>query len=103
MTVHNHDTAQGDGVAVGSPGLGGRVVVLPEKGDATDWHPYKPGEDYTVTALSRFRFRREVRCADGSTAVEEYDLQPGSTIKRSGPFEHRVINLADSPAVFQKG
>lgn len=103
MTVHNHDTAQGDGVAVGSPNLKGRIVVLPEKGDATDWHPYKDGEEYTVTALSRFQFRREVRRADGSTVAEEYDLQPGSTVKRVGPFEHRVINLSDSPGVFSKG
>jgi len=103
MTVHNHDTAPGDGVAVGSPNSKGRVVVLPERGDATDWHPYKDGDEYTVTALSRFQFRREVRRADGSTTVEEYDLQPGSTVKRVGPFEHRVINLSDSPAVFRKG
>lgn len=103
MAVRNHDTTQGDGVAVGSPNLKGRVVVLPEKGDATDWHPYKDGQVYTVTALARFQFRREVRQADGSSYVEEYDLQPGSTVKRAGPFEHRVINLSDAPAVFLKG
>lgn len=103
MTVRNHDTAKGDGVAIGSPTLKGQVVVLPEKGDATDWHPYKDGQAYTVTALSRLRFRREVRRPDGSTDVEEYDLQPGSTIKRVGPFEHRVINLGDAPAVLLKG
>ena len=103
MAVRNHDTAQGDGVAIGSPKLQGRVVVLPEKGDATDWHSYKDGQTYTVTALAHFQFRREVRCADGSSVVEEYDLQPGSTIKRTGPFEHRVINLAERPAVFLKG
>lgn len=103
MAVRNHDTAQGDGVAVGSPNLKGRVVVLPEKGDATDWHSYKDGQVYTVTAMGRFQFRREVRRADGSTYVEEYDLQPGSTITRTGPFEHRVINVSDAPAVFMKG
>jgi len=102
MTVTNHDTATGDGVAIGSPNLRGRIVVLPEKGDATGWHPYHAGQDYTVVALSRFQFRRELRRADGSTTVEEYDLQPGSTIKRSGPFEHRVTNLSDAPAVFMK-
>src|SRR3546814_916581 len=75
MAVRNHDTAQGDGVAIGAPNLKGRVVVLPEKGDATDWQSYKDGQAYTGTALAHFRFRREVRCADGSSAVEEYDLQ----------------------------
>lgn len=103
MTVRNHDTAAGDGVAIGSPNLKGRIVVLPEKNDATDWHAYKDGEVYTVTALSHFRFRREVKRADGSTSTEEYDLQPGSTITRTGPFEHRVTNLAEEPAVFRKG
>lgn len=103
MTVHNHDTKPGDGVAIGSPNLKGRIVVLPERGDATDWHPYKDGQVYTVTALSRLQFQREVRRPDGTTAVEEYDLQPGSTIKRTGPFEHRVTNLSDTPAVFMKG
>ena len=103
MAVHNHDTASGDGVAVGSPNLKGRVVVLPEKGDATDWHAYRDGETYTVSAIARFRFRREVRRADGSAHAEEYDLQPGSTVTRTGPFEHRIINLSDSPAVFLKG
>src|SRR3546814_8893483 len=77
MAVRNHDTAQGDGVAIGSPKLQGRVVVLPEQGDATDWHSYKDGQVYTVTALAHFHFRREVRRADGSSAVEEYDCNPG--------------------------
>ena len=103
MAVHNHDTAAGDCVAIGSPKLQGRIVVLPEKNDATDWHSYKDGEVYTVTALSRFQFRRDVKRADGSTFAEEYDLQPGSTIKRTGPFEHRVTNLAETPGVFRKG
>ncbi len=103
MTVRNYDTAQGDGVAIGSPGRTRPIIVLPEKGDATDWHAYDAGQEYLVRAISHFHFRREIRMPDGSTAVEEYDLQPGSTIKRSGPFEHRVINLADTPAVFCKG
>mgnify|MGYP003636135559 CR=1 FL=1 len=87
MTVHNHDTSKGDGVAIGSPNVKGRLVVFPEKGDATEWHKY----------------RREVRRADGTTDAEEYDLQPGSTIKRSGPFEHRVISQSEEPAMFRKG
>ncbi|WP_339850875.1 hypothetical protein [uncultured Nisaea sp.] len=103
MTVHNHDTSKGDGVAIGSPNVKGRLVVFPEKGDATEWHKYGADETYTVTALTRFLFRREVRRADGTTDAEEYDLQPGSTIKRSGPFEHRVISQSEEPAMFRKG
>lgn len=103
MTVKKYDTAAGDGVSIGSPGRSRPIIVLPEPGDATDWHSYKSGEEYLVRAISRLHFRREIRAADGSTAVEEYDLQPGSTVKRTGPFEHRVINLADTPAVFCKG
>ncbi|EDP63576.1 hypothetical protein BAL199_07583 [alpha proteobacterium BAL199] len=103
MAVQNYDTAAGDGVAIGSPNVQGRIVVLPEQNDATDWHSYPSGQEYTVTALSHFHFRREVRNPDGSTSSEVYELQAGSTIKRVGPFEHRVTNLATTPAVFIKG
>ncbi|UUX51061.1 hypothetical protein NUH88_05055 [Nisaea acidiphila] len=102
MTVFNYDSEQGHGVAISSPNIKGHIVVLPEKGDATDWHKYGAGETYVVTAMTRFPFRREVRREDGTVEVEEYDLAAGSTIKRSGPFEHRVINLSDETVVFGK-
>ena len=102
MAVHNYDATSGDGVAVGSPKLGGRVVVLPETGAGTEWHSYPAGAVYRMVALSRFHFRREIRLGDGSTATEEFDLQPGSSIVRNGPFEHKVTSLTTGPAVFLK-
>ena len=103
MSVHNQDTKKGDGVAIGSPNVIGRLVVFPELGDATEWHKYGADETYTVTALTRFLFRREVRQADGTIVAEEYDLQPETTIKRSGPFEHRVISQSEEPSLFPQG
>lgn len=102
MAVKFHETAEGDGVVVRSPGRPGDIVVLPELGDATDWHKYGEGETYSVRAMTPFKFRREVRRADGSIDVEEYDLQPESIITRTGPFEHRVINQSERGAVFCK-
>lgn len=102
MAVKFHETAKGDGVEVGSPDRPGNIIVLPEAGDATDWHKYGAGETYSIRAMTPFKFRREVRREDGSIDVEEYDLQPESIITRSGPFEHRVINQSERGAVFCK-
>lgn len=102
MAITSFDTELGDGVMVSTPGGAGRLVLLPEKGDGTNWHKYPAGETYKVTAHTRLVFRREVRREDGSIEVEQYDLQPGSTIIRTGPFEHRVISECDKPILFCK-
>ncbi|MEP2168801.1 hypothetical protein [Nisaea sp.] len=102
MAVKFFETGEGDGVVVRSPKREGDIVVLPEAGDATDWHKYGAGETYSVRAMTPFKFRREVRREDGSIELEEYDLQPESILTRTGPFEHRVTNLTERGAVFCK-
>ncbi|MEO9961987.1 hypothetical protein [Nisaea sp.] len=103
MTVENQGTNKSDRVAFSALNAKERLVALPDNGDATEWCKYSADETRTLTNLTRFLFRRDVRRACGTTGAQEYDLQPGTIIKRSGPFEHCVISSSEEPAIFRNG